>query len=344
MGPLVRTVVLAVTLLVADVALLRWALVQDWPAIATVGAHLTLLAPLGLWMVRALPTLDRHLALLVLATAAFGPIGPAGVLLALALERWNAWRATSVEDWHQMLFPPIATKLHTDLWRRIGQRVSDRAGDRRNSPRVTPFLDVLSFGSVQQRQAVVAIIAQQFRPAFAPALRAALRDEHNVIRVQAATAIARLEQEFLERTLELEAVVREAPQDPDAILALASHCDEQAFAGLFDQTREETCRTQAADGYARYLELRPDDAAVELRLARLQLRRGRLDDAEPRLQRLSQAGHPNARLWLMETLFAQRRWRELRRVASGCDTQSAAELPVEASAAIELWAGGLEAR
>jgi hypothetical protein len=298
-----------------------------------VAAHVVAAGPAAYALLRSSWGDDRYVVLLAITTAALGPLGPAGVLLAMALERVHARGAVSIEQWHEMLFPPLVADMKGDLWRRIGKRASDRPPD----PRVTPFQDVLAFGSVQQRQAVVAIIAQQFRPAFAPALKAALRDEHNVIRVQAATVIARFEQEFLERTFELEAAVQQAPGDPEAILALASHSDDQAFAGLFDATREESCRARAAEGYERYLDLRPDDQAVDLRLARLQFRRGLFEQAEPRLRRLAEAGHASARLWLMEVLFAQRRYRDLRAVAERFGTGADA-MPIEAAGAIELWA------
>jgi hypothetical protein len=333
--PASRTAALALGLFVVEVALMRWASVHDWPLMAVLAAHLAVAVTTAFGVLRSPWRSDRHIVLLVLATCAFGPLGPAGVLLEMALERYHARSAQSLAEWHEALFPPLGHDGQRELWRRIGQRATDRGND----PRVTPFLDVLSFGSVSQRQAVVAIIAQQFRPAFAAALKAALRDEHNVIRVQAATVIARLEQEFLDRTFELESAVKAAPRDPDAILALAKHSDEQAFAGLFDATREAACRAQAVDGYSRYLELRPDDRAVDLQLARLQLRRGLFDQAEPRLRRLAEAGHDSARLWLMETLFAQRRYRDLRDVASGYGATAMEALPLEAAGAIELWTG-----
>jgi hypothetical protein len=324
---------LAAALLAGDGGLLTWGLVDHWPAVVTVGAHLVATGCAAFTLLRSRWGTDRHAALLALATPALGPIGPAGVLLAMGFERVHAQSAASIEQWHAMLFPALVVDTKGDLWRRIGKRASDRPAD----PRVTPFQDVLAFGSVQQRQAVVAIIAQQFRPAFAPALKAALRDEHNVIRVQAATVIARLEQEFLERTFELEAAAQLAPNDPEAILALASHSDDQAFAGLFDSTREENCRARAAEGYERYLELRPDDQAVSLRLARLQLRRGLIDQAEPRLQQLAEAGHTSARVWLMEVLFAQRRYRDLRAAAARFGAGAADTMPLEATGAVELW-------
>jgi hypothetical protein len=325
----------SVCVLGLDLAILAHGLTQGWGTSALVAGHLCAVAPAAIWFVRSPSRSDPHALLLLISSLAFGPLGPTGVLFSLVLERHYARRATPVEQWHEMLFPPVGPDPQANLWRRVGQRASDRSQDRR----VTPFLDVLAFGSVQQRQAAVAIIAQQFRPAFAPALKAALRDEHNVIRVQAATVIARLEQEFLERTFALEAAVARTPNDPDAVLALARHCDDQAFTGLLDSTREEGCRAQAVEGYASYLALRPDDAATELRLARLQLRRGVYGEAEPRLQRLADDGHASARLWLMEALYAQRRFSDLRGAATRGGAVADESLPFEALEAMELWAG-----
>lgn len=328
------TLVMAAVALVAEVTLLAAAFrgVDPWSLVA---AHGALLAALGAWAFRPASRRARYPLLLWIATASFGPFGPAGVLLARALEWHYARHATGVEEWHAMLFPSTQVDENAELWRRIGQRASDRPVEQH----VTPFLDVLSFGTIPQRQSVVAIIAQQFHPAFAPALRAALCDQHNVIRVQAATAIARIENEFLARSIELETAVREAPDDPAAALALAAHCDDQAFAGLLDATREEECRVKAAAGYQRYLESRPQDDGVRFRLARLQQRRRSWSEAEPLFRQLLDAGHPGACHWLMENLFAQRRYADVRALAAAHPSASDTSLLPEVSATFALWEG-----
>jgi hypothetical protein len=158
-----------------------------------------------------------------------------------------------------------------------------------------------------------------------------------VVRVQAATAVARIENAFLAKAMELEAAVREKP-DEASVLRLAGIYDDYAFAGLLDKAREEECRQKAADGYRAYLRTRPDDQAVQLRLARLQLRRGRMEEAEPLLRRLATVeGHSGAGLWLMECLFTQGRFAELRSLAVRVPHGAAEELPPLAPAAIEMW-------
>jgi polysaccharide biosynthesis protein PelE len=302
---------------------------------STLGWHLLILVVSGMWLFRPSVRHTRYGLLLWMTTAACGPLGGAGVCMAMALERVHARHATSLDEWHASLFPPTGIDEQAELWRRIGQRAHDQPA----AADITPFLDVLTFGSVPQRQAVIAIIAQQFDPAFAPALRAALRDEHNVIRVQAATAIARLEQQFFERTVELETRIAGSPEDADAVLALASHYDDQAFAGLFDPSRELQCRVKAADLYAQRLELRPDDQATEFRMARLLLRRGLVADAEPRFRRLATAAYPAATLWLMECLFALGRYDQLRQTAVSARVDDARPMAPDVQATLDFWAG-----
>jgi hypothetical protein len=320
-------------------AVLCWLAIKGAALLVVLAAHIGVCTALAWWLHRRAHDAMRYDLLLLVTTCAFGPFGPTGVLCAALLERYHARHAIDVEQWHAALFPKGEVDANAALWRRIGQRASDRPAEQR----VTPFLDVLTFGSVPQRQAIIAIIAQQFDPAFAPALRAALRDEHNVVRVQAATAIARLENQFLERSLELEAAVRKTPDDADAVLALATHHDNQAFTGLLDSTREQECRVKAVTGYQRYLQQRPDDLTTQFRLARLQLRRGEIADATPRLRQLARRGHGTARYWLMESLFAEGRYAELRAVVADTMSVEQADLSPELASTVELWAGGGEA-
>lgn len=327
------TVVAAATLAAETAAVVACARTGHWWLVAAV--HPLVMLALGLWWRSGARRTSRHATLLLVAASAFGPIGAAGTVLTLALEAGHARQATTLEAWHAMLFPPSQKDERADLWRRIGQRASDRSG---HSP-ITPFLDVLAFGSVAQRQSVIAIIVQQFRPAFAPALKAALGDEHNVIRVQAATAIARLENECLERTIRLEAALSAAPDDAEALLALATHYDDQAFSGLVDVAREEEYRTKAAAGYARYLSRRPDDLAVVYRLARMQHRRGLAADAERLFGFLMERGYAAARHWLMEALYKQGRFSELRAIATRFPLTGHEPIAVEVAEASSLWAG-----
>jgi hypothetical protein len=329
-----RAIVLVALALLGVECALAVALVLGVDPLAVVGAHAVAALAASGWLLRPAPRRSPYAALLALATAAFGAIGPAGVLVTMVLARRHAPQATDLEVWHATLFPPGADGAREDVWRRVGERARDRARARD----ITPFHDILHFGSVQERQATIAVIAQKFDPAFAPMLKAAPSDEHNVVRVQAATAIARLEHQLFEQTLELEAALERAPADPGAMLALAKHNDDQAFAGLFDPAREGRCRIQAAGLYGRYLTACPHDADTELWLARLLLRAGRPFDALPRLRHLVATDHPTAELWEMECLFALGRYDDLRRSARAWRRRANRPVLSEVEATVGFWA------
>lgn len=51
-------------------------------------------------------------------------------------------------------------------------------------------------GSLDQKQGVLDVIAQNFNPALAPILRSALEDRENLVRVHAASIIAKIDRDF----------------------------------------------------------------------------------------------------------------------------------------------------
>src|SRR5690349_12326341 len=143
---------------------------------------------------------DPAFFLFVISTVLMGPLGVAAGSVA-ALLRWIfAQGATPFEQWYASLFP----HLETSPMRALYDRLVVRGGGPGPRSSVAPFLDVMVLGTVKQKQAVITMIADEFQPIFAPALREALSDPEPSIRVQAATASARIENQFLERLMALE--------------------------------------------------------------------------------------------------------------------------------------------
>lgn len=287
------------------------------------------------WKVDALRR-NRTVWLAVVTASGTGLLGVAGAGLSAGVSWALRHQHHTIDQWYEQLFPRFAPDAHAALWRRVGQRASDR----RQPTDVIPFLDLLQHGSLAQKQSVISLISTSFRPAFAGALRAALTDSQNVIRVQAATAIARLENQFLEDTLRLEACAKDTPDDVAALMALAAHYDDYAFTGLLDSGRERDCRDKATALYERARTLAPSDEALATRLGRLYLRLGRFADAERVLREVVPSAHGHeARLWLMECLFRQRRYGDLRTLAQSTpdEADNLAAWPVEVAPTIKLW-------
>lgn len=284
---------------------------------------------------------DRTVWLGGITIAGAGLLGGLGALLSLAVAFCLRHQHHTIDEWYAQLFPRFAPDAHAALWRRVGQRASDR----KQPLDVIPFLDLLQHGTLPQKQSVISLISSTFTPAFAPALRAALTDAQNVIRVQAATAIARLENQFLEETWRLEAALKADAGNIEALTALARHYDDYAFTGLLDAGRERDCRDKALAYYEQALALAPRDVTVATRLGRLRLRLGRYPEAEAALRVAAAATNEHEpRLWLMECYFRQRRYEDLRDLARETREGGAnlANWPVEVAPMLRLWMGERE--
>ncbi len=177
---------------------------------------------------------------------------------------------------------------------------------------VEPFQDVLAFGSILQKQMAIAQMTRYFCPAFAPLLLQAARNPEPAVRVQAATALAHIERDFMAKRMRLENDIRRFPL-PDRQLALARLYDTYAFTGLVDADTRQLLRDNAIRIYERYL-TGIKDLRTSVFLARLYVRRGLPEKAVETLKAFALAGQlsPDEESWYMEALFRQRRLKELR--------------------------------
>jgi hypothetical protein len=310
------------------------------PAWVAALLHGTLIAIMVAWIALA-PVARQDLripVLLAVTTAVLGPAGPLGTALTLVACRRFARSAVPFEEWYEGIFPKEDAELETALERHARALASGEA-----EGGVVPFIDVLSFGSRQQKQAMIAMITSRFHPSFAPALRMALNDTNQAIRVQAATAMTRVENSFLEKSLELAEAAGDDPADSELVLRIARHYDSYAFAGILDEKRESENREKAAEAYIHYLELRPGDREICAEAGRLLVRKGDNLTAAALLREAVRQGDasPAVVLWYMESLFRLKRYAELRKLASAQRQalESDPALPAEVSEAVRIWAG-----
>jgi hypothetical protein len=162
----------------------------------------------------------------------------------------------------------------------------------------------------------IAKIARYFRPAFAPLLLQAARDKNAAVRVQAATALAKIERDFMARYIRLENELRDLPDHNPAKLELAELYDDYAHANLLDDNNRQSLRFKAIGIYEACLAL-SDDPDWRLRLARLYLRENRPEKTCEWLQPLVDQPEPprGAMFWYMEALFKLKKFDELRQLA-----------------------------
>jgi tetratricopeptide (TPR) repeat protein len=209
-------------------------------------------------------------------------------------------------------------------------------------------MDTISHGSVDQRIAVIATVTRNFRPVFAPILKAAIADANPEVRVQAATAITKLTDDFVGRAQALEAAAAQAPGDAARLRALAKAYDEYAYTGILDAALEQNNRQRALQLWITYCERVPDDAEALLAVGRLLMRLERHALAAQWLEKAFAEGRATrqAVLWYMEVLYALGRTDALRAIAAQTVTDLAQDrtlLPKAVSAA-QLWATGAASR
>jgi hypothetical protein len=276
--------------------------------------------------------------LFILCIVMMGPLGPFGTAFTIALHRKYRGSATSFDEWYASLFPEVVVTRPQALYRLIVLR--DGGPPTRST--AAPFLDIMAFGTVVQKRAVIAMIAAEFRASFAPALQGALNDADPAIRVQAASAVAYLDASFVNRAMTLQTRCAAHPDDADAILQLACHREAYAESGLLDESRARAELTEALACYERVNAIRPADAAVVEAIARLLVQVGRSEEALLRLGPLIARSHPSAEAVAeyLECLFRRGNFAQVReacRLFSG--RVDPTTLPDCLADALRLWSG-----
>ena len=287
----------------------------NFAEIVAVHLLLILLLTAGIWWAARVGEDVRYLGILTVMTAFLGPFGPGGTLFVMISREASKRRALSFKEWYASLFPEQESTFAEDIYDRIvATRQESTLGTK-----VIPFVDVLTTGSVPQKQTVISLVTKHFHPTLAPTLLRALQDEANAVRVQAASSMAQIENRFNVKEQELTKAFKERPSDENLMRELAAHFDEYAHTGLLDKTRESEYRGKALDLYRKLVEIEPGDEKLRLSIGRLLVRNEAYAEAIEWLQDLVHPGvdcQPRALMWMMECLYRLKRWSELKSLAT----------------------------
>ncbi|MEG3639884.1 tetratricopeptide repeat protein [Magnetococcus sp. PR-3] len=237
--------------------------------------------------------------LLITTTGTLGFVGALGTAVTMILYWEYARHTTSFDEWYAALFP----EEEMSEARMLSEKLEASGGGAEGM--MTPFNDILKYGTQRQKQSMIALISRNFKPAFAPVLQQALNDPDNSIRVQAATATTFVENGFLKRSMELEELHSHDPDDQEILLDLASHYDDYAYTGILDLERERQNRDKAIELYQLYLSADRSNARVQNALGRNLLKNERFEEARDFLEGLLNEGEAakSLYLWYMECLF-----------------------------------------
>jgi len=248
---------------------------------------------------------DRFCSLII---ALAGPFGVGVCLIATGTYLFCRREAVSPTEWLQRFFDFQKDADFEHLHDRIAFGHEDFAA----ANGVEPFRDVLASGTVLEKQLMLAKIVRHFRPNHAYLLLQATRDENAAVRVQAATALARIERDFMKRRMLLEKKLAETPRHDSAWIELGILYDDYAYAGLADAEECSAVRNRAIEIFDIHKH-RPDAC---LRLARLYLRNNKPHKTCDVLAPLLADNQlPAAISWYMEALFRLRRFDKLRAIS-----------------------------
>jgi len=268
-------------------ALMGW----FWPALAL---HLLACLGLGAWVRFGRDTAaNGGLRLLAILLPGLGPIALATGALALLISPFLRRQSSDAEAWRATLFPAPEEDGLDDRFKRS----EENATVQRDSGRVVAFADVLRLGDLPQQERVVALMAREYRPAFAPLLRAALNAPVRSLRAQAAAALSLIEARFAAEVQTL----RAGP----APAKLALKLDEMANSGLWEEGRTRSLRSEAASIWEVSAAADPTDERAAAALGRDLLQLGQVTAGREALERAYALGLASAALlgWLAEARF-----------------------------------------
>jgi tetratricopeptide (TPR) repeat protein len=176
-----------------------------------------------------------------------------------------------------------------------------------------PYQDYIEHGSVWEKQRAIATMARFFRPGYLPILRQATRDPNNAIRVHAATALARIEDDYLKRRIAHEQSYAHDATDRAIVLELAKFYENYVASGLLDDANVLTVGSEAIRLYSKALIIGYDSAII-YSLGTLWLRLNYPEQAAQCFQRVLALNpdHKAAYGHLLAAYQAARNFRQLR--------------------------------
>ncbi len=211
------------------------------------------------------------------------------------------------------------------------------------------FCDVFRHGTLAQRRTAVSLIGSNFTPQLTEALRMALTDEHNSIRVQAGMVLMQLEDEFDRRQVQLEqggdaGAGLQGFWADDTQLELARFYDMQAWCGLFDASRTRLAQINALRAYRAYLANHPDDLEAVSAVGRLLVRADQAQLAADWLGEQVAHGRNTVSIlvWYVEALYLCGRFDLVRQTMDREGARLMAQLPADAKihGVLQLWHDG----
>jgi tetratricopeptide (TPR) repeat protein len=219
-----------------------------------------------------------YIILLALLAFVGGPLGTALTLLSMVLYLYFSRDAVSFSDWLAALLPEQQEDQEEVVFDEIEVMDSYRFLDTTD---VTNYRDVLALGTLVQKRRILSNMLHHYQPEFGPIFLMALEDTDNAVRVQAATAIAKLRKNYSDAIYKNKVDFKRFGMRN--ALSLANAYDDFLQSGIITQEKADEIRSKSIELYEYYLERYPNSRKIKIALGRKYLQNGQPEKAEPYL-------------------------------------------------------------
>jgi hypothetical protein len=272
-------------------------------------------------------------------------LGPLGCFISIVSNTFNFIYSrklkVSFSDWlFNYLYEADPNEKDSDkIYKRIvsGQEVFAESID------TEPLIDIMSFGSLEQKQSALIKAVKNFRPQLMmPVLQMGLDDSNNAIRVQAAAGLAKIQDDFHKKYTFYEHKVMENTENTEDLVDFAKLCEEYSASQLLNSERKAAIIKKSAELYERCIALSPDNADLKISLIRMIMINRQTDRAYELLTEvlpLIKNPSPSTAHTLMELLFKMNRFAEMRHFANEWKLEMNKNFGYAINEKIDLWSG-----
>lgn len=225
---------------------------QQLTASLLLSAHCLIVLSMGLIWQHATSTNQRVMPIGIIVLFFTGPFGAAGMLLLALVLGFKKPETKLLDEWYRRLSQSTRRNKENLLYRSIIAGRAPKSGQAtRGSPSpssITSFYTIMEYGTLEQKQKLLGIIALKYHPDFFPLLKVALHDSDPTVRAQAAAVNTKL---YVHYKAQLAKANSLAVSDQHSSLASSRELLACVKSGFLTKGELATARTLLKQGEAR---------------------------------------------------------------------------------------------
>lgn len=210
-----------------------------------------------------------------------GLMGAFVILLIVVIMGLTPNGGTPFSQWYYSLFPDETKSKEDELYERLYHGLDDLS----DKTGVVSFDDVIKLGTYRQKQEAISKIVNHYHPDFANTLKTAINDPMNSVRVQAATAISKVLDTYVQLHEKLMVAREKYPKNHKVLINLARHTHAYANCGLLEPERTRALEEDALRYFQEYLALYPDDVHALYFVGEIYLYKNQFEEALSHIRR-----------------------------------------------------------